>query len=116
MAKYKPITVVTWVFTLGIILVVPVGYQEAAAVSLLDFPAKAIYSIAYAIIGVTVVVYFLNIWTLVRVDSSVVGSFIYLQPIFATLTAILFFGEIFLLKHLLAAAFVFIGVWLVIKK
>lgn len=115
MKKYKPMTVVTWVFTLGVIFVVPVGLNEAMHVDFSLFPAKVWYGAAYAIIMVTVVVYFLNAWTLVRVNSSVVGAFIYLQPIFATMTAILFFGEVFLIKHLIAAVFVFGGVFLVTK-
>lgn len=116
MKKYKPMTVVTWVFTIAILFVVPVGFSQAAAVDISALPPKVWWSMAYAIIIVTVVVYFLNAWTLVKVNSSVVGAFIYLQPIFATMTAILFFGEIFLIKHLLAATFVFIGVYLVTKK
>ena len=116
MKKYKPMTVVTWIFTIAILFVVPVGFNEASQVDFTALPAKVWYSMAYAIIIVTVVVYFLNVWTLIRVDASVVGAFIYLQPVFATLTAILFFGEVFLFKHLLAAAFVFTGVYLVTKK
>lgn len=116
MKKYKPMTVVTWVFTLAILFVIPVGFKEAIAIDFANLPDKVWWSMAYAIVIVTVVVYFLNAWTLVKVDSSVVGAFIYLQPIFATGTAILFFGEVFLLKHLIAAAFVFVGVWLVTKK
>ncbi|MEO9482380.1 MAG: DMT family transporter [Ekhidna sp.] len=113
MKKYKPMTVVTWVFTLAIIFVIPVGFSQAMDVAFGSLPSKVWWSMAYAIIIVTVVVYFLNAWTLVKVNSSVVGAFIYLQPVFATMTAILFFGEVFLLKHLLAAAFIFSGVWLV---
>ncbi|MEP0984770.1 EamA family transporter [Ekhidna sp.] len=116
MKKYSPMTVVTWVFTIAIIFVIPVGLSQATSVDLASLPTKVWWSMGYAILIVTVVVYFLNAWTLVRVDSSVVGAFIYLQPIFATVTAILFFGEVFLLKHLLAAAFVFVGVYLVTKK
>ncbi|MEQ9402764.1 MAG: DMT family transporter [Cyclobacteriaceae bacterium] len=116
MKKYRPMTVVTWIFTIGTIIVLPVGFSEAAEVTISALPAKVFYSMAYAIVGVTVIVYFLNAWTLIRVNASVVGAFIYLQPIFATLTAILFFGEIFLLKHLIASAFIFFGVWLVIRK
>lgn len=115
MKKYRPMTVVTWVFTLAIVFVLPVGLSEAMLVEFSTLPAKVWWSMAFAIVFVTVVVYFLNAWTLVKVNSSVVGAFIYLQPIFATSTAILFFGEVFLLKHLLAAVFVFSGVWLVTK-
>lgn len=113
MKKYKPMTVVTWVFTIAIIFVVPVGLNQAVSVEFQSLPSKVWWSMGYAIIIVTVVVYFLNAWTLVKVNSSVVGAFIYLQPVFATATAILFFDEVFLFKHLLAAAFVFTGVWLV---
>ncbi|WP_420317721.1 DMT family transporter [Ekhidna sp.] len=116
MKKYNPMTVVTWVFTIAILFVVPIGFTQATSVDLGALPSKVWWSMGYAIIIVTVVVYFLNAWTLVKVDSSVVGAFIYLQPIFATLTAILFFEEIFLLKHLVAALFVFSGVYLVTKK
>ena len=116
MKEYKPMTVVTWIFTLAVIFVVPVGFEEASNVDFALLPAKVWWSVLYAIIIVTVVVYFLNAWTLIKVDSSVVGAFIYLQPIFATLTAILFFDEVFLIKHLISATFVFIGVWLVTKK
>ncbi|WP_462247500.1 DMT family transporter [Ekhidna sp.] len=113
MKKYKPMTVVTWVFTIAIIFVVPVGFNQASNVEFSTLPSKVWWSMGYAIFIVTVVVYFLNAWTLIKVNSSVVGAFIYLQPIFATMTAILFFDEVFLIKHLFAAAFVFTGVWLV---
>lgn len=116
MKKYKPMTVVTWIFTIGIVLVIPVGLQEALQFDMKALPIKVWYSGAYAIIMVTVVVYFLNAWTLVRVNSSVVGAFIYLQPIFATMTAIFFFEEVLLLKHLVASIFVFTGVWLVTRS
>lgn len=116
MKKYKPMTVVTWVFTIAILFVLPVGFGQASVADFQSFPPKVWMSMTYTIVVVTVVVYFLNAWTLVKVNSSVVGAFIYLQPVFASLTAILFFGEIFLIKHLIAALFVFIGVWLVTKK
>lgn len=115
MTRYRPLTVITWAFAFGLMFVIPVGWGEAAQLNVALLPAKVWWSAAYAIIGVTVVVYFLNAWTLQHVPSTVVGAFIYLQPVFATLTAILFFGEVFLLKHLLAMLLVFSGVYLVTK-
>ena len=116
MTKYKPMTVVTWVFTFGLIGVVPVGFDEAVAIFPIDFPARVWWSSAYSILGVTVLLYGLNAWTLSRVNPSVIGAFIYLQPLFATLTAVLFFQEVFLAKHILAMVFVFTGVWLVSRS
>lgn len=116
MQRYNPMTVVTWVFTIALLFVLPVGYAQASVVDFSSLPTNVWWSMGYAIIIVTVVVYYLNAWTLVKVNSSVVGAFIYLQPIFATMTAILFFEEVFLIKHLIAACFVFTGVWLVTKR
>ena len=116
MTKYKPMTVVTWVFTFGLVAVIPVGFTEALAIFPIDFPIKVWWSSAYSILGVTVLLYGLNAWTLSRVNPSVVGTFIYLQPLFATLTAVFFFEEVFLSKHILAMAFVFTGVWLVSRS
>ena len=112
-AKYNPLTVTTWCFTFGLLFALPVGWSEAMAVDFSTFTPAVWYSTAYAIIGVTIILYFLNSWTLLHVPSSVVGSFIYLQPVFATHTAILFFGEVFLFKHLVAMLLVFAGVTLV---
>ena len=116
MSKYKSITVVTWVFTFGLFIALPIGWNEAIIVDFSILPVKVWWSAAFAIIGVTVVVYFLNIWTLKTVNASVVGFFIYLQPIFATATALLFFEEVFVIKHLIASLFIFTGVFLVTKK
>lgn len=116
MIKYRPLTVATWIFTIGILMVLPVGFQEAMEINFSILSPKVLLSMGYSIVFVTVVVYFLNMWTLTKVESSVVGAFIYLQPVFATLTAILFFNESVNLKHLIAALFVFIGVYLVTKK
>jgi drug/metabolite transporter (DMT)-like permease len=113
MHKYKPITVIAWSFAFGFVFVVPVGWADASAFVYTDLPVKFWLSATYAILGSTVIVYLLNVWSLAHVPASVTGSFIYLQPVFATLTAILFFGEIFLLKHLLAMLLVFLGVTLV---
>jgi len=116
MKKYRPLTVMTWIFLIGIILVMPFTIHQAIAADLSRLTLKVWLSIAYAIVVVTVIVYQLNAWTLTRVKASVVGAFIYLQPLFATLIAILFFNEVLVWKHFIAATFIFSGVWLVTRR
>jgi len=70
----------------------------------------------YSIIGATVVVYIINIWAMKRVSPSVVGAYVYVQPLFASLIALIFFHDIFLIRHVMAAALIFTGVALVVKK
>lgn len=116
MEKYRPTTVVTWIFSLGILMVIPVGGAEAMSVDLASFSSKIWWSASYCIVAATIIVYLMNGWAISKANPAVVGAFIYLQPVFATLTAVVFFSEKFLFKHFVAAIFVFVGVWLVTKK
>lgn len=116
MNKYTPLTVAKWVFLFGIPVVLPVGWGEFATISWAALDANVYWSMAYVIIGVTVIVYVLNIWAMKKVSPSTVGAYIYVQPIFATLIASVAFGEALTLRHLVAAVLVFIGVGLVIQK
>lgn len=116
MARYTPITVAKWIFFFGILLVLPVGWNEFTQIEWQALTAKIYFSMAFVIIGVTVIVYVLNIWALKKVNPSTVGVYIYVQPVFATLIASTFFGEILSIRHLIAALLVFAGVWLVVKK
>lgn len=114
--KYKPITVAMWVFSIGFFLVLPVGIGEVIAARWSQIPLQIYFNMAFVILGVTVVVYFLNIWAMKKVSPSTVGAYVYVQPVFATIIASLFFGELLTIKHLFAACLVFGGVWLVIRK
>jgi len=116
MARYTPITVAKWIFFFGFLLVLPVGWNEFNQIEWQALTAKVYFSMAFVIIGVTVIVYVLNIWALKKVNPSTVGVYIYVQPVFATLIASTFFGEILSIRHLIAALLVFAGVWLVVKR
>ncbi len=116
MARYTPITVAKWIFFFGFLLVLPVGWNEFTQIEWQALTAKVYFSMAFVIIGVTVIVYVLNIWALKKVNPSTVGVYIYVQPVFATLIASTFFGEILSIRHLIAALLVFAGVWLVVKR
>lgn len=114
--KYNPITITKWVFLLGNVIVLPVGWNEAMHVDWQTFTPAVYMSMAYVIIGVTVIAYFTNIWAMKKVNPSTVGVYIYLQPVFATLLANVFFDERLTVPHLIAALLVFGGVGLVIKN
>ena len=68
-----------------------------------------------AVLG-TALPYFLNAWALARVDPSTVAVFVYLQPVIGFLTAVLFLGESIGPNFVLAALFIFAGVFLVTRK
>jgi len=75
-------------FVFGFMMVLPIGVSDFVNVEWTSLPNKAIFSMTYVIIGVTILAYLMNAWALQNSNSTTVGSYIYLQPLLATLIAI----------------------------
>lgn len=124
MSKYKPLTVITWVFTFGLLYVSIWGYsfQEALELDWYALTEVEIYRILFVIIGVTFLPYLLMVYAMKRVSPSIAAVYIYLQPLLSTFFVYLFWlfnledytGD-FSIPKLLSALLVFAGVYLVIK-
>lgn len=65
---------------------------------------------AYIVIGPTVLAYFLNYWALMRVESSHVALFVYLQPILASALSVVWLGEVITARLIVSSCLVFLGV------
>jgi drug/metabolite transporter (DMT)-like permease len=116
MQRYSALTLSKWVFLFGMLMVTPFGMNQALAVSWATLPTEVWLSIAFVIVATTLVVYALNAWTLKFVKSATVGSYIYLQPVFATIVAILLEKDTFDPQKLIFALLIFCGVYLVSKS
>jgi drug/metabolite transporter (DMT)-like permease len=116
MRKYSALTVTRWIFSIGFFLVLPVGFAEAITIEPGKFPVNIWWSIAFVIIAVTVIVYFLNAWAMRLVSPTLVGIYAYLQPVFATSVAVFFFNESLEWIHIVSALLIFSGIYLVGKK
>lgn len=112
MHKYHPITIIKWVFLFGFIPVFFVGFQEFSAIEWSSFDWKIWLSVAYVVIGVTCFAYLFNIFALSKVNPSVIGIYIYLQPVIAAGIAIYFQADSFDWIKGFAALCVFLGVYL----
>ena len=112
MKKYKPLTIIKWVFLFGFIPVFFVGLQEFTRIEWSSFDWQIWLSVFYVVIGVTCFAYLFNIFALSKVNPSVVGIYIYLQPVIATWIAIYFQADSFDLVKGIAALCVFLGVYL----
>ena len=84
MAKYKPLTVIAWVFAFGALFVLPIGWSQAAAIDWSVFNDAHWQGVAYVVIATTFLAYLLNIFALRHVQPTVVSVYIYLQPLLAT--------------------------------
>ena len=116
MQKYKPITVVSWVFLFGFIFVIPFGWNEFQAISWTTMPNFVLWEVVFVVVGTTFFAYLFNIYGLQTLNASVVSSYIYLQPVLASLIALWVQSDELSFIKLLSATIIFIGVYLVSKK
>jgi drug/metabolite transporter (DMT)-like permease len=113
MRRYHPLVVMFYVFTLGILGVLPFGYTGLASVSWQQLPWFVLVAITYVLLATTLTAYSLNAWALQYTHASVVGFYIYFQPLVAA-TIDLWQGKTSLTVYtLMATALIFTGVFLV---
>jgi drug/metabolite transporter (DMT)-like permease len=90
--RYNPLTVITWIFVFGALALIPVGaiqlWEQAPSLS-----RSAWLAVAWIIALPTVAAYYLNVWALQHVESSMVSTFVYLQPVLTAIMAISILGE-----------------------
>ena len=116
MEAYSPIHVMRWVFTLGLVMILPFGWEQFMEVDWLGLNLHELIAIFYIIVGGTFLAYFYNIYGINHRGASATGAHIYTQPIFAAIIAIIFLGEHFSWQKGVAALLIFAGVFLVNKK
>ena len=105
-----------WIFIFAAIICVPLGTYSMSSVDVNSVESSIWLLVAYSAIGVTVAPYLLTAWAIARVNPSTVAVFIYLYPIIAFILAVIFLGERIDLKFVGAAALIFSGVYLVLKR
>lgn len=112
-AKYPPLTVIKWVFTIGLFFVIPLGFSQLTHTNWELFTMNAWLGVVYVIICVTFLAYLLNIYALQRVTPSTVAFYIYLQPLLASLLSVMFGMDTLNLTTVISGLLIFTGVFLV---
>ena len=107
--RYDALTVITWVFVFGAIGMVPWGIVPLAR-EIGHLSATTWAAIAFIILLPSVGAYWLNVFALKRVESSVVSVFVYLQPIITALVAVPMLHEHLSPRLIPAALLIFSGV------
>jgi drug/metabolite transporter (DMT)-like permease len=116
MQYYPPSQVVRWVFTFGAIGILPMGLPQALDLHASGMHLQQIMALITIVIFGTYFAYSLNIRGIQVLGAGVTGSYIYSQPIFATIIAILFLNDHPTPGKWLAAALIFLGVYLNSRK
>jgi len=91
MAHYKPITVITWVFFVGWLVVTPIGLNQFLEANWGAFLTKDVGAFLFVIVMATFLVYLLNIFALKHLAPTTVSVYIYLQPLLVIVFTFLFF-------------------------
>ncbi len=116
MKTYSGIQVLRWIFTFGSLVILPFGMQEFASTNWSAFDLSHWIALAFVAVGATFLAYLLNVYGISVIGASATGSYIYTQPVFAAVIAILFAGEHFSVVKLIAAILIFSGVYLANAK
>ena len=125
MVKYSPLTVITWVFTFGLIYVLlwPFSTAEISAITWQSMPTDIPWRILFVVVGVTFLPYLLTVFAMKDVSPSVASSYIYFQPVLAGVFIYISFligsddyTADFSIWKILCAVLIFVGVYLVSKK
>ncbi len=112
MLKYNAVVVLRWVFTIGLALVLPFGWTEFTEIPWYRYTTVDYASMGLIVISGTFLAYLFNLFGIKILGSSIAGFYIYTQPVFAALIAMLFLHEQLALYKILAAVFIFSGVYL----
>lgn len=116
MQKYKPMTVIKWVFLFGFIYVLPFGWNQFHEIEWETFTTNIWWAFAFVVVGTTFLAYFFNVLGLKELSPSVVSIYIYSQPLIASIMAIALQKDELSFEKILAALFIFSGVYLVSTK
>ena len=115
-AKYKPVTLLKFFFLIAFFINLPIGFSQLTEVSWGSLGLSEMGQMAFVVVATTFLTYLFNIFALKQLSPSAVGVFIYLQPVVATVFAIIVGADTLNAIRIGAAALIFTGVYLTTKK
>ena len=115
MLKYNPVMIMRWIFTIGLIMILPFGWTEFSEIKWMDLNTIDITTMVLVVFTGTFLAYLFNVYGIKILGASAAGFYIYTQPFFATFIAMLFLHESLQLYKVAAAVLIFTGVYLANK-
>lgn len=115
MKEYNPITVIRMIFTIGFFMILPFCWKEFTEIPWQAYSTTSCLLLIAIIFCGTFLAYLFNVYGIKILGASMAGTYIYSQPVFAAAIAIVFLGEELSLYKIIAAIFIFAGVYLANK-
>lgn len=114
--KYSPLTVLRFVFLFGALFSLPLTGPDFVKTNWTAFDGWDWFAFGYIIILGTLAANLMMNWGVRTWGPSKTGSFVYFQPFFGTIGAIMILGEQFSMLKLAAGALIISGVWVTSLK
>lgn len=114
--KHDRVWTTAWLFTYGSVGLTLISIPSWQG---FEFPEMTPYltgCAVFAVIGGTLLTYFLNNWALAHANSSSVALFIYVQPPIAAVLAWFLFDEAITVRTAVSTGLIFLGVYLSLNK
>jgi drug/metabolite transporter (DMT)-like permease len=116
MDKYNAFVFVKWIYTFGLLMVIPFGWSEYQEIQWQQLPISIVWEIGFVVVFTTFFTYLFNLVSMRELKPTTVAVFIYLQPLFATVFAMSLGKDALTWVKVASAVLIFIGVFLVTKK
>lgn len=113
---YHPFTIMKWIFTFGGITLLVLAPFDINKVIQAITDINLLMILIFIVFFGTFFVYLVEVMVLKKVNPSMVGVYIYLQPIFTTIIAISAGNEALTTIQILGAILILAGIYIVSKK
>lgn len=114
-SKFQNLIILKWVFLIGSLISLPIGYTDLVLIKWSSFNFTTWFCLFYIVIGATFLAYFFMNYGISKIGASRTSSFMYSQPFFAAIAAIIILKEGISLPKIIAALLIFAGVYIANK-
>ena len=114
--KYSPITLNKWMFIYASMCYIPFSYHDVAGIQWTEISTAAYVQVGYVVIGGSFLAYIFIMTAQRLLRPTVVSMYNYMQPIVASIAAIIMGLGVFGWEKGIAIALVFLGVYIVTKS
>lgn len=117
--RYSSVTIMKWMFLFSALILAPFCFKYVQYVPTFNketFNITELYALLYLLFGATFVAFMFIPMSLKHIRPTTVSMYNYVQPVIASVIAILIGQDIFSIQKLLSAVLVFTGVYLVTQS
>ncbi|MBR1803537.1 MAG: DMT family transporter [Muribaculaceae bacterium] len=116
MKRYSLFTFNRWMFTFGALIMLALMLPEMLQLDADALTMRSMSEVAYIVVCCTFLCFVLVTYALRHLPSTVVSSYNYVEPVVTVVASLAMGIAVLQWQHLLAAALIFMGVWLVVSE